>query len=80
MSQLEHWAAVVDKVTAVEEFISWLWTEKKIELDWSRAVPGTSLDQKKLIYEFFEVDAKKLDDERRALLDANRKQFEKSRG
>jgi len=78
MSQLARWAEVVDKVTAVEGFLEWLWREKGVELSWDRATEAAALDQKKLVYEYFEVDARLLDDERRALLAANTAKFAES--
>ena len=67
---LSHWDAVCHGHEAVTSFLEWLYDRYWIELDYEHSKPGTPLDLRKLIDEFFEVDRRALEEDRRALLDA----------
>lgn len=73
--QIENWAQVRDKHTAVLEFVSWLEGHYGIRLDYDGVSPErpAPLQISKLVDEFFEVDQARLEQERRQLLDEIRK-------
>ena len=73
-SELENWERVSERWMAVDEFLEWLCDVHGVCLAWATAEPGTPLNAATLFDEFFRVDRKKLDRERRELLELHRKQ------
>ena len=65
---LDHWAGVHREYSRVEEFIDWLHATHGVQLDWDYAKKGTPLSLTILLDQFFEVDRKRLEQQRRALL------------
>ena len=65
-SELDRWAEVAEKASTIEEFIDWCAT-KGIFLEGER---GRTPGPHKLCEEFFEIDANKLERERRALIES----------
>lgn len=67
---MQHWAMVQKAWNGASDFISWMFTTYGIDLDWDHANPGTPLELRRLLNEFFEVDEVALDNERRDMLEA----------
>lgn len=66
---LGHWAGVQKQHAAVSESLEWCEKVYKLGFDFEAAYPGTPLDVRQLVDEFFEVNRAKLEDARRALLE-----------
>ena len=64
---LDHWVAVSDRYTAVEEFLVWCSATYSLDFDFVRADRGTPR-LRRLLDEFFEVDQRKLDQQRSELM------------
>jgi hypothetical protein len=79
--ECEKWAAVQPQVRAIQAFTEWLEIEKHYELA-RRGEEGqltTIRDRvEDLLYQHFEIDPRKLDDERRAMLDRHVKLTERA--
>lgn len=69
-SMVDHFASVADRYEATESFLDWMTTEYGIRLDYDfcdKDKPAP-LDVKKLLDEFFNIDRRQLEAERRQLL------------
>ena len=67
---LMHWEEVGDKNVACLEFLQWLEDEYRIRLDFDYCDPDNPapISHQALVDEFFEVDRKGIEKERRELL------------
>lgn len=75
----EKLAEVKDRSQAVGEFVDWLAQTKKIHLAvWMNETEMTYAREPitDLLAEFFEIDQKKLEDEKRAMLDEMRAAYQ----
>lgn len=69
-SAIEHWATVSEQHSSVMQFVEWLNSRYGIELDYSFCDEDNPapLELRRLADEFFEVDPKQLEAERRQLI------------
>ena len=70
--QMRKWSECHEKAASILEFLEWMEGQGYELCDSSADWTGRRAQD--LVYDFFEVDPKKLDDERRAMLDAIREQ------
>jgi len=66
---LIHWSEVNEQYHTIENFITWLFENYNLDFDWESSNAGTPLDTSKLLDEFLKVDRKKLEKQRRELLE-----------
>lgn len=59
--EAEKWSAVVDHAIAIDEFIEWLLVTKNYQI-------YPAIDTYNLIYEFFDIDYWKLEEERQEMM------------
>lgn len=73
--ECERMLAVKDQSQAIGQFIDWLYSEKKWELcaRQEHKLFPVSLNIEQLLAEYFGIDLKKVEEERRAILDFLRK-------
>ena len=72
MSELDKWSKVHEAVVTVEEFLEWLESRGIIlaqKYNDSERLYPTYRNRRKLLEEYFEIDATKLERERRELLE-----------